>query len=189
MRAAQRNIFPFWQQVLALVVGVFFVASPFTAAAIPAAAVGVGGISPYATTDYVKGVYGEPSYQTILKESGELLYTYGTSTLIFFSTEKRLNSIVKGKDEGSDELFVVRRIDTQQGSGLTTPAGIGIGDVEKKIADAYGKPDVRVIAAEEFDTRLMYVGEAKAEDEGLCFMTFYIKDGKIAKISCYATRH
>ena len=171
---------------------VFALAAFFAAvradAAIPAAAVGVGGISPYATADYVKSVYGEPTYQAVL-ERGELLYAYGSSTSIFFTTEKKLNSVIRGKDEGSDTLFLVRRIDTQKGSGLETPGNIGIGDIEQKVIDAYGKPDVRVISAAEFDAHLMYVGEAKNEGEGLCFMTFYIKDGRVAKISCYATRH
>ena len=161
---------------------------PPTAEAIPDAKIAVGGLSPYATLDYVKSVYGEPTYQTNL-DSGEILYTYGSSTLIFFSTEKRLNDIIRGKNDGSDELLLVRRIDTQKGSGMTTPDGVGIGDAEQKITDIYGKPDVKVIAATDCDVRMMYVGEAVNEDEGLCFMTFSVKDGRIIKISCYATRH
>ena len=158
------------------------------AAAIPSASVGVGGISPYATTDYVKSVYGEPTYQTVLN-NGELFFAYGESTSIYFSTEKRLTGIITGKDNGSDDLYIVRRIDTRKGSGFVTPGGIGIGDAEKKITAVYGKPNVRVITDEEAAVRLMYVGEAHGEDEGLCFMTFYLKDDHVTKISCYATRH
>ena len=157
-------------------------------AAVPASVVAVGGIAPYSTEEFVKSVYGAPTYETKLP-SGELYFAYGSSTSIYFSTEKRLNEVITGKGDGSDDIYIVRRIDTKKGSGFATPAGIGIDDGEEKIVAAYGKPDVKVIPGEDFDLRLMYVGEAKEENEGLCFMTFYIKDGRVAKISCYATRH
>ena len=160
----------------------------YAAAAVPAAAVGLGGLSPYATTDYVKSVYGAPGYETRI-ESGEIIYAYGNTTLIYFTTERRLNGVVKGTNEGSDDLLLLRRIDTQKGSGLSTPAGVGVGDTEQKVREIYGKPDVQVIAAEDYDSRMMYVGERSNKDESICFMTFFVKDGRVVKISCYATRH
>ncbi len=162
--------------------------TPVAWAVVPASVVAVGGLAPYATEEFVKSVYGEPTYKTMLS-GGEILFAYGASTSIYFSTEKRLTNIITGRDDGSDELYMIRRIDTVKGSGFVTPGGIGIGDDEAKILRIYGKPDVRVITGEDFDVRIMYVGEARSEDEGLCFMTFFLKEGRVAKISCYATRH
>lgn len=165
---------------------IFFAAFSVASAKIPAEAVAVGGLSPYSAMSYVEGVYGPPAYST-MTENGEWLYVYGNSVVIFFSTEYKLNKIFKGVEDGSKDLFLLRRVEAKKFSGMATPAGIAPDMDEAVLEKTYGKPDVRVIGINDYDARWMYVGES--EGEGLCFMAFDIKNGKISKISCYATSH
>ena len=161
---------------------------PVSSAKIAASAVGVGGISPYASLEYVKGVYSEPTYEAEI-EDNRRLFVYGRAITIFFADEKRFNRIFKGKDEGREDVLMVQRIETKPDSKMKTPAGITFGMSEEQIVAVYGKPDLKVLGTEDYDWRLMYIGEPQEEYDGLCFMTFDLRDDKITKIVCYATRH
>ncbi len=170
----------------------FMLLLPFCVASakIPAVMVGVGGLSPYSAMEYVLGVYGEPAYKTTLG-NGEQLFTYGNKVTLYFATEKKLNFVFKGKDEGREDAFLLRRVDVVDYPPMATPQGVAAGMDEEVLTETYGKPDVSVLTVDDknCDKRLMYVGEPTEENEGICFMTFDLKDGKIVKISCYATRH
>ena len=176
------------KKILIFVVWTLWTAAGSLTAAVPAASVAVGGLAPYATMDYVKGVYGEPGYVAEMGD-GDWLCTYMRHTTITFTTEKKLRQLFTGKDEGSDKVFLLRRIDVKPDSMMATPAGITFGMGEADLLKAYGKPDLRVLSTKDYEVRYMYVGEPKSEYEGLCFMTFDLADGKITHISCYATRH
>lgn len=90
--------------------------------------VAIGGIQPFATKDYVRSVYGEPTKIVDLKNSP--LYCEGNPDEHWIYGDSFSIDFAKGY------VFCVI---SSGANGLRTPDEIGVGDSEAKVIAAYGR--------------------------------------------------
>ncbi|MBO6245210.1 MAG: hypothetical protein J6N55_02880 [Anaerovibrio sp.] len=96
---------------------------------LPTSEMSLNGISPGASMDYIKGIYGEP--QLLRSNSGEKTYSYG-GTLF-------LRTIQYGNSHES-----VTFVESTANNGFSTPAGVTVGIKVSELFDLYGPEELQV---------------------------------------------
>ena len=115
----------------------------------------IGGIAAGSSTDYIKGIYGEPNKIRIRENHSETWY-YGDTFQIDFINGKVSSVVSSGNN------------------GLATPAGITVGMKKSKMTSNYGSPQV----TDKYGNRAIYTYQA---DNGVK-MIFIISNGIISEI-------
>ena len=119
----------------------------------------IGGISIGSSTEYIKGIYGEPNSIHVdedSKDTDSQTWYYGDTFLIDF-----INGIAS---------CVV----TSGNNGLATPAGVSVGMKKKEMTSKYGSPKT----TEKYGNRAIYTYQT---DSGVG-MVFIVRDGIISEI-------
>ena len=119
----------------------------------------IGGISAGSSTEYIKGIYGEPNKIRINDNSQDLnteTWYYGDTFQIDF-----VNGIASS-------------VVSSGNNGLSTPDGIAVGMKKSKMTSKYGRPE----HADKYGNRAIYTYQA---DNG-SKMLFVIRNGVISEI-------
>ena len=119
----------------------------------------IGGISVGSSTEYIKGIYGEPNSIRVDEDSQDKsvqTWYYGDTFLIDF-----VNGIVSG-------------VITSGNNGLATPAGVSVGMKKKVMTSKYGSPKT----TDKYGSRAIYTYQT---DSGVG-MIFVVRDGIISEI-------
>ena len=119
----------------------------------------IGGISVGSSTEYIKGIYGEPNNIHVDEGSQDIdsqTWYYGDTFLIDFVN-------------GTASCIV-----TSGNNGLSTPAGVSVGMKKKVMSSKYGSPKT----TEKYGNRAIYTYQT---DSGVGMM-FVVRDGIISEI-------
>ncbi len=122
--------------------------------------IAIGGVSPGASVEYVKGIYGAPdSASESITKSGETweIWKYGDSFELRWY-----------KGEKEPWLFI---LSSTAANGLATPKGIKVGSRASEVLEKYGEPFTKN------STRLWYKGKND------CDFIFDISNGVVTRIA------
>ena len=108
------------KKITAYLAGLMVMTSATAFASIPSAEIALGGVAPGMSVDEAVAVYGQATYR------GDDAYFQ--------------NGVKADLDDFNRNLIEELKIN-RPGSGVTTPAGIGISSPESAIVEAYGQPD------------------------------------------------
>ena len=108
------------KKITAYLAGLMMMSSATALASVPSAEIALGGVAPGMSVDEAVAVYGQATYR------GDDAYFQ--------------NGVKADLDDFNRNLIEELKIN-RPGSGVTTPAGIGISSPESAIVEAYGQPD------------------------------------------------
>lgn len=119
----------------------------------------IGGISVGSSTEYIKGIYGEPNSIRVDEES------QGTDSQTWYYGDTFHIDFVNG---------MVYGVVTSGNNGLATPAGVTVGMKKKAMKSKYGNPQ----NTEKYGNRAIYTYQT----DGDVSMMFIVRDGIISEI-------
>lgn len=108
------------KRITAYLAGIMVMSSATAFAMIPSSEIALSGVAPGMSVDEAAAVYGQATYR------GDDAYFQ--------------NGVKADLDDFNRNLIEELKIN-RPGSGVTTPAGIGINSPESAIVEAYGQPD------------------------------------------------
>lgn len=134
--------------------------------------VALGGITPLASQEYIRNIYGNPTSVSSPYRNA-LVWSYGKTVSIHFVSGAAFGYV---NDQSEYYQFFLNSITTTANNGFATPAGIIVGMDESIVYQIYGNPDFRKGNSITYRTRRGGYG-----------LSFNIKKGKVAGITAFCS--